>query len=463
MTSRRVYRWHGGLLGALALVGLGVLFASPLLLAATAVPLGFVVYGALSTVPGDAAVRIERRFDDATPAPGERVTVRLAVENAGDATLSDLRVVDGVPEELAVVGGSPRTAASLRAGESVERTYTVVARRGEYGFEDPVVRVRSLSGSVVHTAVVPAAGEERLASVNPLAEAPMGHTTLLRAGTHPTDSGGDGIEFRSTREYRPGDPISRIHWRQYAKTRELTTVSFREERAVRTVIVADARPVGRVTPHRGSPTGTELCGYAAARLYNALTAADVTTSVAAVGLDAADGVPGTGDLAWADGEADDAEALARRVFDAVQTAPTASADRSDSGSTAGTEQPGARSDRSGGTRKRDGRRPATDGGSARTRRALARFPPTAQVVFVTPLLDDWPVEFVRTVRERGYPVTVVSPDVTGSGSLGNAVLGMERADRLREVAAAGGTTIGWQPAEPIDVALTESLTHLLSS
>ena len=304
MSTRRVRRWRVGVVAALALVGLGLLYTSALLVAATAIPLVYVVYGALSGLPANATLRIERAFDDGSPQPDERVTVTLTITNAGAGTLTDLRMVDGVPDELAVVDGSPRLSAALPAGETATTSYTVVAKRGEYAFADPVVRLRSLAGSQLATESVPAAGETTLSCRTPVSEAPIRNTTLLRAGTHPTDSGGEGVEFRSTREYQPGDPLNRIHWRQFAKSGDLTTISYRAERAVRTVLVVDGRALGQVTLRPGSPTGTELCGYAGQRLYEALTAADVVTSVAAVGRNASalDVPPGPGDIPWVDGE-----------------------------------------------------------------------------------------------------------------------------------------------------------------
>ena len=119
MTDIRAARWRVGAPATLSLVTLGLLYASPLLLASALVPLGFVAYGALSAVPPDATVRIAREVDAPAPAPGDRVAVTVTVTNAGEGALPDCRVVDGVPPELAVVEGSPRAPASRRARTSV--------------------------------------------------------------------------------------------------------------------------------------------------------------------------------------------------------------------------------------------------------------------------------------------------------------------------------------------------------
>ncbi|WP_436906703.1 DUF58 domain-containing protein [Halosimplex marinum] len=478
MSRERVYRWRVGAVAAGALVALGLLYASPLLLAATAVPLSYVVYGAVSSVPADAAVRVERSLADATPPPGERVTVRLTVENVSGATLTDLRAIDGVPDDLAVVDGSPRGSFVLRPGESATVAYDVVAKRGEFAFADPVVRLRSPGAGRVVTETVPAAGERELSSLDPVSAAPVGSTTPLRTGTHPTDSGGEGLEFHSTREYRPGDSISRIDWRRFAKTGDLSTVSYREERAVRVVLVVDARPVGRVRPRAGAPTAASLSGYAAERIYETLVDGDVTTSVAAFGVDGTDpSVPtGAGTVPWVDGGADDATALARSLFDAVQ--------RVADGPEAGSGGPGVVSSDPGpavsegeagsigvgpaadeeATTGRQGvesqERATPDGGADAVDALLSQFPARARVVVVTPLVDDWPVSFVRRLRRREYPVTLLSPGAASEASLGGRVAGHERDVRLADVSAAGATAVDWDRDEPIEAALATALSRL---
>ncbi|MFC7080291.1 DUF58 domain-containing protein [Halorussus caseinilyticus] len=317
MNRERVPRFRGALAGTLLLTTLGLFYAEHRLFAVAVVPLAYVAFGALSSLSGADEPDIRREFDAARPPPGEEVAVTLTVRNEGESALADVRVVDGVPDELAVVSGSPRAAVALRPGEEATCSYSVVAKRGDYDFDDPAVRVRTASGTDRATTEIPAAGETTLSCSRSVSDPPFGRPSLRRVGTHTTDSGGEGVEFHSTREYRPGDPVSRVDWRRFAKTGDLTTVEFREERAARTVVVVDARPVARTTPSAGYPNGAELCAYAGERLYDALTAANVATSVTAVGLGDGDlpgGLPADG-LPWAASDADGASA--RLVFEAV--------------------------------------------------------------------------------------------------------------------------------------------------
>ena len=467
MSRVRVRRWTVGLVATLTLLSVGLLYASPTLLSGAAVPLAYVLYGAVSGVPEGASVRATRTFDRADPGPGVVVGVELTVTNTGDRTLPDVRVIDGVPGELAVASGSPRACVALPPGGSTTLAYEVVAKRGAYDFADPAVRLRSTAGSERATAEVAAEGDRRLVGTNAVRDPPLDDAVLPRAGTLPTDSGGSGLEFHATRTYRPGDPMTRVDWRHYAKTGEFVTVQYREEGAARTVLVVDARPVGRVTGAPGYPTGAELAAYAGQRLYDALETAGTVPSVTAVGLEAEglDGLVGPDGLPWVDGDGRNRTAHAERLFRAAQEV----GEREASGDSptavvadgaGGTGRPGQRgtagaadaADAGGGPRDPD---------ADLTSRLLARLPPNAQVVVCTPLVDDWPVEFARALAVRGYPQVVLSPDVTGGRTVGQRVGGLRRDLRLRALERTGATVAGWHLGQPIDYALRHSLPHLL--
>ncbi|MDS0221743.1 DUF58 domain-containing protein [Haloarcula sp. S1AR25-5A] len=459
---RRMRRWSGGLAAALFLVSVSLLTAEPLLLAATAIPLSYVAYGALSRVPAGTDLQAARSVSDAQPTPGEPVEVELTLTNTGDSSLTDVRVIDGVPEELAIIEGSPRCCTSLRPNESATLSYAVMAKRGTYTFDAAAVRVRTLSASDEVTVDLPVAGDGTLTCSNTVSEVPMADATLPRAGTLPTDTGGSGLEFHSTRSYQPGDPVNRIDWRRYAKTDELTTIDYREEQAVRTVLVVDARPPARVTPEPGFPTGAELSAYAAERLFDALSRTSVVASVCAVGL-APEDVPGglgPDGLAWVDASGGHAAAHARQVFDSVgraaarQSAADAAGDADVSEDTP-PEQP----------RGSDMQVTTADGGTVEDPAllaVLARLPPTAQVVVFSPAADDWPVSLVSSLAVRDYPTTLVSPSLARGDSLGAAVAGTERTARIQRAELAGATVIDWDLDSPIDVALRASLADLFS-
>ncbi len=50
---------------------------------------------------------------------------------------------------------------------------------------------------------------------------------------------GSGVDFDGVREYTPGDPLRRMHWKSYARTGRLNIVEFEESRAVSLVLALD--------------------------------------------------------------------------------------------------------------------------------------------------------------------------------------------------------------------------------
>lgn len=459
------HRWRVGLVGAISLVGFGLLFANRTLITASIIPLAYVLYGTLSRVPREATLSVTRMFDPVGPEPGEQVTVRLTVQNETDRTLPDVRLIDTVPEELAVTEGSPRTARSLSPGEEVTLQYTVVAKRGNYQFPDPVVRLRPLSGADQVTRELTASGDTTLACANAVRDPPLDEAAIPRAGTLPTDSGGSGLEFYATRQYRPGDPMNRIDWRNFAKTGEFVTIQYREEQAARTVIIVDARAVGRVTPAAGYPTGTALCAYAGERIYDALDSAGVVTSVTAVGLESGSlgGLIGPDGLPWVDPDMESGRSVSpSTIFQGVQQAAQEDATpvsvRSPQTTTGRARADGgvAAQSRQHQILDVEGKRTDTDA----IDHLLARLPPNAQVLVCTPLLDNWPVSLAQSLTTRGYPFVVVSPDVLRDGTTGQRVARIHRRLRLHALERMG-ETVSWDPQQPIDYALRLSLPYLL--
>jgi len=499
---RHVQRWGVGLVATLALLGMGLLYADPVLLTAALIPLTYVLYGTLSRVPGEVSLSASRSIEPDTPEPGETVTVTLTVRNEGDQVLPDVRVIDGVPEELTVTSGSARLGTPLSPGQREEVSYTVAAKRGEFSFADPAVRVRSLAGSERVTRPVSASGDSVLTCTNVRGEAPLQQSTINRQGALPVDSGGPGQEFYATRQYKRGDPVNRIDWHNVAKTGEFITVQYRKEQAARTVLVVDARPPNRVTAAPGYPTGAQLSAYAGQRLFEALSEAGVQTSVTALGVDPGDldGLVGPDGLPWIDPQDEAGErGRAALLFHRLGTeagdevgplsleAPAVLLADGPAGTWAGRSDPGSGAASPAGTTvspagrggQADGYPGArADGGPAssgwqrqllgdgevdeRIRRLLSRLPGDAQVVLCSPLVDNWPVTLGGALSVRDYPVVVVSPDVVDAGSPGQRLAAVARRARLRALDRMGVETVDWETDAPIDYAVRLSLPHLLS-
>jgi uncharacterized repeat protein (TIGR01451 family) len=453
-------RFTGGLLATLALVAAGVASGRPTLFVAAAIPLCFVAYGALSAPPSVENLRVERSLSEASPLPGDRVSVTLTVRNETDAVLSDVRIADGVPEDLRVVSGTPEGAFALPPEDEATLSYTVVADRGQFSFEPATVRVRGVSASASTTSRVPADGPDALDCRVNVADLPLRRQTTAYAGALPTDTGGPGIEFHSTRDYQHGDPVSRINWRQYAKTGELSTVNYRERRAAAVVLAVDARAESDVAARAGTPSGASLSAYAAAQSVRPLEEAGHQVGLAVFGIN--DPVTGAADPAWVPPSTGDAHhARLATVLDAALETSNGD-DAADSGSA----KPGAAnrseaSDEQSDDAKSDDtseRAPAAapDGGDARVGRMAERLEPGVQVVVCSPALDEFAADLARRLRADEHRVTAVCPDVTATNTPGNTLAAADRALAVDALRSTGARVVDWSTDESLASAVARA-------
>ncbi|MUW14040.1 DUF58 domain-containing protein [Halorubrum sp. CBA1125] len=417
--SHSTGHWRGVSAVALVGIGVGILVEQPAVLLAGAVGIGFAAYARSAVLSPDSlppgSVSVSRTLGADRPEPGDDVEVTVTVTNESDRVLPDLRLVDGVPEALAVANGSPRVGTALRPGRSTTFTYTVTARRGVHTFGPTALVARDLTGSVEQERLLRA--ETTLAcvpSLRPLGEpVPLRERATQYVGRVETRSGGDGLEFHATREYRPGDPMSRIDWNRRARTGELTTVEFREERAATVVIVIDARETAYVSPARHTPHAVDRAVDAAGRLFATLSDSGDRVGIAAVGSEPCWLAPGSG----VDHRVKARDLLA--THRALTPVPT-----------------------------------ATRSTTSRSRKQLRkRLSPGTQIIFITPLCDEYGGRFARRLDEYGYPVTVVAPDPTVDRAVGHRLSRVARTLRLTALRRAGIPVVDWSWDESVDVAL----------
>ncbi|PSQ45843.1 DUF58 domain-containing protein, partial [Halobacteriales archaeon SW_7_68_16] len=280
--TRRTRRWDVGLVAGLVAAGTGVLLGNLAVFLTAVVGFVYAGYGAVSGTP-TGRVTVSRTVDDTSPLPDERVRITVEARNASSRTIPDLRLVDGVPEGLTVVAGSPRLGATLGPDETATASYVLRARRGEYEFDPATVVARNVAGSA--TSRRPVVEETTITCRTAVPDSPLRAKTTPLVGRVETDAGGDGIEFHGTREYRRGDPVGRIDWNRFARTHDLSTVQFREARAGTVVVLVDDREVSRVRHRPDAPDGVRLSTYAAGRLAGSAIAGTDTVGVAAFDSD----------------------------------------------------------------------------------------------------------------------------------------------------------------------------------
>ncbi|GGL63554.1 DUF58 domain-containing protein [Halocalculus aciditolerans] len=418
--KRPTNRWAGVGVVIFAGVAVAAVTRSPGALVAAAVGVLAAGYANATTAPSP-ALAVSRDVSPENPDPGDDVTVRVTVENEG-GFLPDLRVVDGVPDALRVTDGSPRHATALRAGATATFTYTVEATRGRHEWAPLDGLARDAAGSTETR--TEANAETRIECVPPLTGLdafPLHDTAAGRVGRLATDTGGSGTEFYAVRDYRAGDPMNRVDWRRLARSGDLATVEFREERAADVLVVVDTRDDAYVADPDAA-TAVERCVEAAGGVLAVRLDAGDRVGLASLGPRFTYHAPNTG----RDHRARLREALA-----------------TDDGF-------------------------APEPGDERTvvyriaAQLRKRVKSGTQVVFCSPLADDSAAEFVRRLAAAGHPVTVVSPEPAPDGDADSrtraaaGIAAAERRLRLGDLRSAGVRVVDWPGGVPLPVAVARA-------
>lgn len=397
--------WTGvGAVGLLA-AAVAIVVRSPALLLAAVGAVGFEAYARTGTAPSP-DVAVTRELSDEAPDPGDEVTVTVTVTNDGEELLPDVRLVDGVPDAVAVEDGPARHATALRPGKYARFRYTVDAIRGVHEWNELQVIVRDAS-----------AASERELHLDPpeptsftctpelaaTADLPLRGLTTQYTGRVPTDVAGAGVEFHAVREYRHGDPLKRVDWNRLARTGELATRQFREERAATVVLLVDAREQAYLAPEPDAENAVERAVDAASVAAPALLDAGDRVGLAGFAPESCWVAPSSG--------ADHRARLRRTLATHPAFAPTPS-----------------------------------DGNFypfIQLRRLRRRLSADTQVIVCTPLTDDYVPTVVRRLDAHGHLVTVISPDPASDGTVGGQLAAVERRNRMSDLRRAGVRVVDW--------------------
>jgi uncharacterized protein (DUF58 family) len=194
-------------------------------------------------------------------AEGEPVTVTLALENRDRWPKPHLVVADRLPPGLVRQEGSA-SPVSLDASGTAEVVYTLRAeKRGCYTLgplevtaADPLGIFQFRSDVAVDSTLViyPAPAPVPplfLPGGNPYGASPL-HSAEMR---------GEGSEFYGIREYQPGDPLRRVHWRSSARMGRLAVVEYEHDVSVDVTLLLDTQRGSEV---RYEPKGERRGGSA---------------------------------------------------------------------------------------------------------------------------------------------------------------------------------------------------------
>ncbi|MFP8888466.1 DUF58 domain-containing protein [Natrialbaceae archaeon A-CW2] len=421
--------WTG--VGGLALlaVGLGAVAESPSVVLAGVVAAGYAGFAHIQSVP-EPTLSLERTLSDEQPEPGEEVDVTVTITNDSGRLLADLRIIDGVPAGLAITDGSARIGTALRPEESVDLEYTVTARRGTHTFDPAVILTRDLSRASEKEYYL---GVETTMTAEPTlkplaTQVPLQPAAAAFSGQLTTADAGEGMQFHSIREYQRNDPLNRIDWNRHARSGELATLQFHEERAARVVILIDARKSSYLAPEPDAPHAVDRSVEAAGRIAASLLDTGDTVGLAALGP-----VDRTGD----------------RKLDLRNTCWLA---------------PSSGQHHRGQLRSLLSSHPqfSTVPPNGRTqwhpqlRLIRQRLTSETQVVLFTPLCDDASVRIARRLGARGHAVTVISPDPTAERTTSQQLARVGRRIRRFDLQRAGIPVIDWTAEQSIDEAVARA-------
>jgi uncharacterized protein (DUF58 family) len=230
------------LLGFDALMRVGVLAVALPLLAAFVVSRARYRFGA------------SRRLNPQRVSPGQQSTVTLSLANGGAMPMGLLLLEDHVPYALGTRARFVLDQAGPRWREDVQ--YAVRSEvRGRYDVGPLSIRVSDPFGFIelVRTfsettslMVVPA--------VHVLPAVPLNGEWTGQGENRPRAFAMGSAEDVTTREYRRGDDLRRVHWRSTARTGDLMVRREEQPWQSRATIVLDSR----ASAHRGSGAASSL-------------------------------------------------------------------------------------------------------------------------------------------------------------------------------------------------------------
>jgi len=261
----RSFKWVTIGFGAVFLVALGSMLNADRIyyMAAILLALPCVSYGL-----GWYALRGLKAEREMPPAAweGEEAAIVYAVTNATRIPRFFLAVQEDLPAWIEPLDPEPPLF-NVGAGETTRVAYKVRFRkRGVYQARAFCVTAIDPLGVVAFTRSLP--GEDELVvypSPYKIQDLPLsgmdryGWQELTTLVFHGSSVDPDGV-----RPYRPGDPLRRVHWRQTARTGQLTVIEFEEAQSLQLVIALDLQRGTDVGA--GTETTLEYCVRVAAAL-----------------------------------------------------------------------------------------------------------------------------------------------------------------------------------------------------
>jgi uncharacterized protein (DUF58 family) len=204
---------------------------------------------------------------------GEPFTYRLRVQNLGDRALDGLTVFEDLADPRPTYDGFraairiptyrawKRLINSRRTAHVPEQPLPALPARGQAEIE---VRARALRRGTAHSDGLTVARADPLGLLKTFAHVPRRSNFIVLPRRYPlpalelpgsrryqpggvtlATSVGDSEEFVGLREYRPGDPLQRIHWKSFARLARPIVKEYQDEYFERHALLLDTFAAGR--------------------------------------------------------------------------------------------------------------------------------------------------------------------------------------------------------------------------
>lgn len=282
-------------LGVTALLALALIFDLGLLAYAMYALLGVMLVSRLMARQWAENLAGQRECNRVAVNVGEKVAVLLSVQNRGVLPIGWVLVEDLLPRRALFarppqirVLGKRLHLAMLRSGAKRTFPYQLeFAARGYYQIGPLVLETGDLFGLhrrwhvaapphfvLVYPELVALEGYD-LASRRPIGEVRMTHRLFE-----------DPTRISGVRDYQPGDPLNRVHWRATARTGRLHSKVYEPSSVAGATLLLEFNQAAYDPRHE--PYRSELAVTAAASLANALYQMDQQVGLVTNGRDAVD-------------------------------------------------------------------------------------------------------------------------------------------------------------------------------
>lgn len=365
---------------------------------------------------------LSRNLSTTRTTEGGTVEVTVTLTNTGQP-IPWISITEHTAPNLLVTQGRTAHFSQLDADEQATFSYTLRVPRGLHTLPGADITIwPKISLMPKHTF---AKCEKNILAI-PIAE-PIGdidirpERTRAYAGLIRANQGGSGIDFFGCHAYSSGDDIRRINWRAYARTRELIVNEYEQERIADVTVFLDARQ--RANPNVETKQAFTYSVRAAASISKYFIQQGNNVGLFIYGDYMNWTFPGYG------------KNQIRRILDSLAVCQIGNKDVFD------------------------------DLQAVPTR----LFPPRSQLVMISASLDEHDVEIIGVLRQRGYRIIIVMPDMityeiahiapTEESSLALRIVNLRRKLIVDALTRIGVQVVQWDTTKPLASVISWTLSR----